>query len=442
MKRIPIIGLAFLCLPGSAQNLDSDVRTTFSISGGAGLRQFSPAPAVQNKGLYVIDYKGKPERTGWCGCQYFAMDEQGEIVEVKFDEYNADLHTRFGVFARDGSGWLFDAAYTFSRYSYAYANIPFPFKNYTLSVRNSDLESNGLSFGIARFWRSSLFARFSGVYFYRYTTGAFDKPVDEAYKLNFTENGTGYLVSIADRSENNVAVIPEFGLTSSRHPVELSISAVLPVSRYAMSERYSYYRNRVLLGEAVASYSTMSFSINVRIGLTLFRTYRRTHTVQPNKHAQPESGLLPISNTPIPEPRQNTSVDPAPIHQSQSTESRFATIPMQKSVRLLVNFEQSTAILLTDSYADLDQLVQWMSTNPSARIRLEGHTDLPGEVQKNLDLSRRRVVAVKDYLSKRGVSSYRVETTYFGNSRPLNRNCPPPNYCPENRRVELIIINR
>lgn len=423
-----------------AQNDNESLRTTFSISGGAGLRQFSPAPAVQNIGVYVINYKGKPERTGWCGCEYYSLNEKGEVVEVKFDEYNADIHARFGVFKRNGNGWLIDAAYTFSRYSYAYENIPFKFKNYTLSVRNSDLESNGILVGIAKFWHPSLFVRLSGVYFYRYTTGGFDKPIDANYKLNFTENGTGFLVSLADRSENNLAIVPEIGLTSSKQPMELSISAVLPMSRYAISERYSYYRNRILLGEAIASYSTMTFSINIRAGFTLFKGRHRTRTAQVPRI---RTVLTPPAVKPELASRQTPPApnDPPSVHGREPANSRFDKL-LNKTITLLVNFEQSKANLLPESYADLNQLVQWMKDNPNAEIRLEGHTDLLDDEQKNMELSRQRVVAVKDYVSRGGISSDRVETAFFGETRPLNRNCPPPNFCPENRRVEMIIKKR
>ncbi|MBO0950903.1 OmpA family protein [Fibrella forsythiae] len=445
-------------LPANVYAQDSDesipLRTSFGISGNIGVRLSAPEPVVHNTGRVVIAYKGKPERSGWCGCTYYALNDQGTIEEVKFDEYNADVQLRYGLFRRNGNGWLINGGYHFSRYSYSYKNIPFMFKGYRLESRNSDLESHGILLGLAKYWNPGLFVRLNGLYHTGYTTGAFNKPVDSAYKLNFTENGTGFLVTAADQASSRFSIVPEVGLTSKKYPMEFSIAVELPVSRYAMTEQYAYYTNQRLTGVATASYSTMNVVLNLRlVGFTLFETRHRGRPVRqrakPAQRATDPASPRTYSDPSYPQPLP-TPTNPQPsAHQHEpatqvpySGRSRFDNVAVRKPIRLQVNFDQSADELLADSFADLDALAQWLNANPTAEIRLEGHTDLIGEAKENLELSRRRVVAVKDYLSRKGIASYRVEAAWFGASRPLSRNCPPPAYCPENRRVEMVIRKR
>ena len=66
--------------------------------------------------------------------------------------------------------------------------------------------------------------------------------------------------------------------------------------------------------------------------------------------------------------------------------------------------------LLPESYTELDKLYYMMKTNPSIRIRIEGHTDNIGGYQYNLELSLKRVESVAKYLIGKGISEQRIET--------------------------------
>ena len=56
-----------------------------------------------------------------------------------------------------------------------------------------------------------------------------------------------------------------------------------------------------------------------------------------------------------------------------------------------IYFEVSKSDLLPASYAELNKLVSMMQDNPMMVIRLEGHTDVVGDPQANLELSQDRV---------------------------------------------------
>lgn len=106
-----------------------------------------------------------------------------------------------------------------------------------------------------------------------------------------------------------------------------------------------------------------------------------------------------------------------------------------------VEFEPAKADILPSMYADLDRVVLFMADNPTLRLRISGHTDSDGREAANLELSRRRAEAIRQYiLEKGGFDSSRIEAVGYGSSRPL-----VPEVTEEdkkrNRRVEFEIIN-
>ena len=99
-----------------------------------------------------------------------------------------------------------------------------------------------------------------------------------------------------------------------------------------------------------------------------------------------------------------------------------------------IEFDASKYDLRPQSFPELNRLVVLMRDNPALKIRLEGHTDVVGEFDANLALSRNRVNEVKAYLVKKGISADRIETIGYGASRPLTKKSSA-----QNRRVELVI---
>src|SRR5690606_27080613 len=84
-------------------------------------------------------------------------------------------------------------------------------------------------------------------------------------------------------------------------------------------------------------------------------------------------------------------------------------IEIGESIQLKnVFFAQSKAVLLPESYPELDRLVRIMQDNKTLEIQLEGHTDGRGDPVANLELSEMRVNAVKEYLVSKGVAERRI----------------------------------
>ena len=118
----------------------------------------------------------------------------------------------------------------------------------------------------------------------------------------------------------------------------------------------------------------------------------------------------------------------------------FDLVPIVLGAKITLQniyFAQSKYDLQAESYPELDRLVTVMRQNPTMTIKLEGHTDIIGDFDANLELSRNRVQAVKRYLSGKGIAPDRVEAVGYGHSRPINSTPGKPH--PENRRVEMVI---
>lgn len=117
-------------------------------------------------------------------------------------------------------------------------------------------------------------------------------------------------------------------------------------------------------------------------------------------------------------------------------------IEIGESIQLKnVFFVQSKAVLMPESFPELDRLVQIMKDNITIEIELDGHTDGRGDPQANLSLSEVRVEAVKKYLVSKGISEKRIVGKGYGGAKPMVSNDTEENR-QLNRRVEFKITKK
>ena len=87
--------------------------------------------------------------------------------------------------------------------------------------------------------------------------------------------------------------------------------------------------------------------------------------------------------------------------------------------------------------ARLDKLLAFMKADPSVNhVQLDGHSDNSGNRLVNRDLSRRRALAVQDYLLAHGLSESQITLRFHGESYPLVANSNAANRA-RNRRVSI-----
>jgi len=67
----------------------------------------------------------------------------------------------------------------------------------------------------------------------------------------------------------------------------------------------------------------------------------------------------------------------------------------------LIYFQQSKAIILEESYGELERLATLLLETPKLHIRIEGHTDNIGKAEDLLRLSEERAEAIRDFLVKK-----------------------------------------
>jgi len=113
--------------------------------------------------------------------------------------------------------------------------------------------------------------------------------------------------------------------------------------------------------------------------------------------------------------------------------------PVIRGVNLDVNFDFDKSTIRQESHALLDELGEAMQSPQlkGRRILIGGHTDAKGGAKYNLDLSKKRAEAVKQYLADRWkIDPATMDTIGYGKSRPLNQGLTETDR-QKNRRVEV-----
>jgi type IX secretion system PorP/SprF family membrane protein len=104
-----------------------------------------------------------------------------------------------------------------------------------------------------------------------------------------------------------------------------------------------------------------------------------------------------------------------------------------------LEFIVDKSIIEKKSYASLEGLTNLLLVYEDVRIRLEGHTDSDGTEDYNMRLSKNRVEAMKRFLIANGVDESRIDTSHFGESKPIASNNTEAGKA-QNRRVEMKIL--
>lgn len=104
-----------------------------------------------------------------------------------------------------------------------------------------------------------------------------------------------------------------------------------------------------------------------------------------------------------------------------------------------VFFVQNSSSLLETSHPELNRLVDFLKSNPTIEILLEGHTETGGKPENLLKLSEERVEAVKQYLISKGISAQRLTGKGYGGTKPVVTSGTDQT---ANRRVEFKIVKK
>lgn len=121
----------------------------------------------------------------------------------------------------------------------------------------------------------------------------------------------------------------------------------------------------------------------------------------------------------------------------------LALKPLEEGATIDLNtiyFQKSTAVILPESFEELDYLSEILTQNKSLVISIEGHTDNQGGKSALKKLSKERAEVIKKHLIKNGgITKNRIVAQGFGDSQPLNDNSSEA-LRQQNRRVEIKVI--
>lgn len=85
-----------------------------------------------------------------------------------------------------------------------------------------------------------------------------------------------------------------------------------------------------------------------------------------------------------------------------------------------VQFGFDKSSLDAQAKRDIATNVEWMKSNPKAKVQVEGHCDARGTVEYNVALGERRANAVKAHMISLGISEDRLSTISYGKEKPLD----------------------
>lgn len=104
-----------------------------------------------------------------------------------------------------------------------------------------------------------------------------------------------------------------------------------------------------------------------------------------------------------------------------------------------IHFVTGSAEITVESELILDDIADWLESNPKIKIEIQGYTDHEGSELSNQKLSLNRAESVMFYLVKQGISPTRMSAVGFGETKPIDKSGTPKAMA-KNRRIEFKVI--
>ena len=104
-----------------------------------------------------------------------------------------------------------------------------------------------------------------------------------------------------------------------------------------------------------------------------------------------------------------------------------------------IYFDYDKTTLKSESFVELNKVIDFLKSNGTVEIEISGHTDSKGSDTYNETLSQGRSQAVVDYLISQGIDSGRLTARGYGESKPIDSNDTEDGRA-NNRRVEFTVL--
>lgn len=217
---------------------------------------------------------------------------------------------------------------------------------------------------------------------------------------------------------------------ATREPIHARIicvsketGAVIDSLQTSRTGKYEFYvnENEVSFQVSAPGFEALTESLNLKIFL-------KSGSFEKDIYVEPD-GLEESEGIPAVEEEA-----PAPAIGEKLNEEATA-FKLDK-----VYFNLGQAVVLQESYEQLDNLAEYLKENPELKIQIEGHTDNQGDPAANQKLSLDRAFNVRQYLIEKGVDGKRIRFKGHGSTQPVSPNDTEENRS-KNRRVEYKIMD-
>jgi OOP family OmpA-OmpF porin len=106
-----------------------------------------------------------------------------------------------------------------------------------------------------------------------------------------------------------------------------------------------------------------------------------------------------------------------------------------------IYFDFDKTTLKSESFVELNKVVDFLKRNPTVEIEISGHTDSKGGDDYNLNLSQGRSQSVVDYIVSQGIDAFRLAAHGYGEGKPIDTNDTEDGRA-NNRRVEVTVVKK
>jgi len=180
----------------------------------------------------------------------------------------------------------------------------------------------------------------------------------------------------------------------------------------------------------------------IAIGLTAVGC--KTHTpptIKFDDQGKPISGSgerTPGAGEKIP---GDTGVETKPGEGIAFGKTDYSTWSQQREVLQAdtIHFEYDSAVVKPGDHSKITAVAEYLKSNPSNAVRVEGHCDERGTDEYNRALGERRAIAIREELVKAGADAGRVDTVSFGRDRPVDTSHSEASHR-KNRRGEFVVL--
>jgi peptidoglycan-associated lipoprotein len=104
-----------------------------------------------------------------------------------------------------------------------------------------------------------------------------------------------------------------------------------------------------------------------------------------------------------------------------------------------IHFEYDSAVVKPGEHSKVTAVADYLKSNSSNAVKVEGHCDERGTDEYNRSLGERRAQAIRTELVKSGVDAGRVDTVSFGRDRPVDTGHSEAAHR-KNRRGEFVVL--